>query len=161
MNRNIEVINENLWVVNFDYVKMGYIKELSFPSNSGSDYGSLTDDGKLIVNSSIDHYQDVIAYMTVIMQIPDELLESIHGFYSFMKLMVPKSEGFSDDEMEAFIQRMKLHETKKTYFNLAELEKKRRSIQREYIKGRRKPFGIYVITKIFKRKKVKDIGKYK
>lgn len=34
MNSNIEVITENLWAVNFSFVKMGFIKELSF-NNKG------------------------------------------------------------------------------------------------------------------------------
>lgn len=29
MNKNIEVINENLWAVNYNYVKVGYIQELT------------------------------------------------------------------------------------------------------------------------------------
>lgn len=34
MNGNIEVITENLWAVNFSFVKMNFIKELSFNNPS-------------------------------------------------------------------------------------------------------------------------------
>lgn len=155
MNKNIEVINENLWVVNFDYVKLGYIQGLSFSNENGSDYAIFTQDGKMILNNKQVYYKDILAYMTVIMELPDRQLDCIQGFYCFLKKMIPKTKNFSDDDMEAFIEKMKLNETKKMFINLSQLKQNRRTIRKEYIKGNKKTIGIDKLRKIIIREKVK------
>ena len=55
MNKNIEVINENLWAVNFYYVKMNCIKELKLLDENVDDIVKISIDGKTqVINDSSD-----------------------------------------------------------------------------------------------------------
>lgn len=60
MNKNIEVINENLLAVNFEHINAGLIKEITFDSENCSDYASLTKDGKILLNKNDSMYQKIL-----------------------------------------------------------------------------------------------------
>lgn len=51
MNGNIEVINENLWAVNMQYVKEGYIEELQLIPNTQIGQINLSNAGRIILDS--------------------------------------------------------------------------------------------------------------
>ena len=56
MNKNIEVINENLWAVNYNYVQVGYIQELTFNYKDNPDrLACITNDGKIVLNKEYDY----------------------------------------------------------------------------------------------------------
>ena len=67
MNPNIKVLNKNLWMVNFSYVGMDFIKEITFKKSSDSDFMGLTQDGKLIMNSGDELGQKTLPMMKVVM----------------------------------------------------------------------------------------------
>lgn len=80
MNKNIEVINENLWAVNQQYVKLGYIKELStLPGMSPETKPiSLTEQGILVLNT-VDPVYDITRKLLIrIMQHSDEQLQDAY-----------------------------------------------------------------------------------
>lgn len=54
MNKNIEVINENLWGVNFHHLHM--IQDLEY-SGSVDEAASLTNDGIIVLNAGHELYQ--------------------------------------------------------------------------------------------------------
>lgn len=74
MNRNIEVINENLWAVNQEYVKQGYIKELSsLPRITPELHNiSLTNQGILVLNKGVPGYEMTKKFVIRIMGHTDE-----------------------------------------------------------------------------------------
>lgn len=56
MNGNIEVINENLWAVNMQYVKEGYIEELQLIPNTQIGQINLSNAGRIILDSGSRAY---------------------------------------------------------------------------------------------------------
>ena len=62
MNPNIEVVNENLWVVNFGHIRMNWVDGLRYldEKDDCSNYAGLSDDGKLIVNKETEYSSTII-----------------------------------------------------------------------------------------------------
>ena len=118
MNRNIEIINENLWAVNREYVRMGYIQELVFfpsCSNSENPYASLKNDGTLILDSESE-------------------------FYPILKQLLPRIMKYSDEKLLLAIKELKeIKEIKnpdgyeKMLLNVLEWEEKRRCVKVKYL----------------------------
>ena len=136
MNKNIEVINENLWVVNSAYIKMGYIHEL-VPLTEGitseNPYISLTNDGILILKKESE-------------------------FYPILKNLMQRIMGHSDEQLTFAVDKMQkvseLDAYETMYLNVLEWEIKRRCVKAEYLSSQPKPtFKDKIIKWI--RKKVK------
>ncbi len=114
MNRNIEVINENLWSVNSVYIRMGYIQEL-VPLSEGATgenlYASLTNDGILILKNESE-------------------------FYPILKNLLQRIMGHSDEQLNFALKKMrkgpKQDAYEKIYLNVLEWEIKRRCVKAEY-----------------------------
>lgn len=155
MNKNIEVINENLWAVDFEYIKQGWIKGLSFSVPKPSDSACITNDGKLILNKQHALYKDIYKLIKIIMKFRDEQLGTEEGYHFFIKIFVPKAEDLNEQAFEKFIQTAQLEQVQELFNALSNLERIRRTIYAEYIKGIKKPTCIDKIKKIFKRKGVK------
>lgn len=70
MNPNIEVVNENLWVVNFGQVRMNWIDGLHYldEKDDCNNYAALTQDGKLVVNKATEHCNNIKLMMNRLMQ---------------------------------------------------------------------------------------------
>lgn len=76
MNRNIEVINENLYAVNMQYLKEGYIEELKLVTNTEIGQINLSNTGKIILDSGSRAYPALKKMFLIYMQKPtDELME--------------------------------------------------------------------------------------
>lgn len=80
MNKNIEVINENLWAVNQQYVKQGYIQDLTnLPGTSPELQDiSLTNDGIMILNKCSPIYDVLRKFVPRIMEHTDDQLKAAH-----------------------------------------------------------------------------------
>lgn len=151
MNKNIKVINKNLWVVNFDYVKLGYIQGLPFTRENSSDIVTLTQDGLLVLNSNED-YQSILKYLIPIMKLSDDLIGTDKGFNVFIENLLSKKIQTPESGVGQLIEKYHLQNVKKVYHRFSDIEKQRRIIQKEYIKGNKKPLGMDKLTKIIKRK---------
>lgn len=154
MNPNIEVINENLWAVEFAYVCQGWVKDLTFTSTKSSDYVCLTHDGKIVINKNKPFHEDIIKYLKVIMGFKEEQLGTVQGFHFFLRVFIPKADNLTDQEFEKFVQSSQLDAIQKQFNDISNIEKNRRKIHAEHIKGIKKPNGIDKIKKFFKRKGV-------
>lgn len=79
MNGNIEVINENLWAVNMQYVKEGYIEELKFITTADKEKADqiyLSNTGIIILDSGAKAYPALKKLFLMFMQkSTDELLK--------------------------------------------------------------------------------------
>lgn len=137
MNKNIEVINENLYAVNSAYIKMGYIQEfmpLSEDVTDGNPYASLSNDGILILKKESEFYPILKKLLLRIMEHSDEQLN----------LSLDKMRKVS--EPDAY---------EKMYLNVLEWEIKRRYVKTEYVMSKHKPtFKDKIIMCL--RKKVKE-----
>ena len=153
MNKNIEVINENLWVVNFNHIELGYIKELSFEKTTGDDFMTITEDGKIILNKAENNLDRAIEILTLVMLLPDDLLGTKKGFYSFMRNRIPQWAKKEDKWIDLAVQYYNLDKQKDAYNSVSAWEKERRKVKADYIK-RNKTTGINKIMKIFRRKGV-------
>lgn len=137
MNKNIEVISENLYAVNSAYIKMGYIQEfvpLSKDVTDGNPYASLTDDGILILKKESE-------------------------FYPILKKLLLRIMEHSDEQLNFALDKMrKVSEPdayEKMYLNVLEWEMKRRCVKVEYLSSQLKPtFKDKII--MWLRKKVKE-----
>ncbi|MBO4998180.1 MAG: hypothetical protein J6D02_09305 [Lachnospira sp.] len=119
MNANIEIINENLWGVDRDYVKAGYINELFFMSEAddSNPHASLTADGIMILNKKSELYEVLKKFIPRMMAYSDADLEEIRRVTNYKK------------EMDSY---------ERLYLDIIEWEQKRRRVKKEYSKYNRK-----------------------
>jgi len=154
MNPNIEVINENLWAVEFAYVCQGWVKDLTFNITKSTDYYCFTQDGKVVLNKDKTYCKDMLKILNIIMKFRNEQLGTDKGFHFFLRIFIPKADNLNDQAFAKFIQTTQLNHLRNLFNQLSEVEKVRRKIHAEYIKGNKKPNGIDKIKKFFKRKGV-------
>lgn len=131
MNGNIEVITENLWAVNFSFVKMNFIKELSF-NNKGDVFvlAALRNDGKIVMNKDLP-YAVYVPWLKEIMQIEDSEIDTKHGFCNAIRRMTETNK--SDQEIMHMIwSDSTLTYNWTIYQNLCNWERTRRKVAKEY-----------------------------
>ena len=88
MNRNIEVINENLYAVNMQYVKAGYIAEMKIIPNTKGGQINLSNTGKIILDKGAVEYPALKKlFLTCMKKTNEELI----------KIMNTPSEDSVDD----------------------------------------------------------------
>ena len=116
MNPNIEVITPVLWAVNSQWVKAGWISELSPVADRGesvNQYASLTNDGIMILKKESD-------------------------FYPILKQIIPKIMQHTDQELQlcnqAMNEKLALNEYERLYLNVMEWEIQRRNVRRAYLR---------------------------
>lgn len=115
MNPNIEVIAPDLWAVNFQWVKAGWIKELQpIPDVelNSEKYASLKDDGTMVLNKESELYPILKQFMPKVMQHTDEELSIFN---------------------KALNQKIALDGYERLYLNVMEWEIKRRCIKQAYL----------------------------
>lgn len=133
MNKNIEVITENLWAVSYQFVNLGYIKELTF-NNGGqiARLGCLTDDGKIILNKDLP-YSVYVPFLKAVMQMEDSEIDTKHGFCNVIRKLINSSK--SDHEiMQLIWSDSTLTYDWTIYENLCNWERARRKVAKEYSK---------------------------
>lgn len=121
MNPNIEVIAPDLWAVNFQWVKAGWIKELQpIPDVelNSEKYASLKDDGTMVLNKESELYPILKQFMPKVMQHTDEELSIFN---------------------KALNQKIALDGYERLYLNVMEWEIKRRCIKQAYLLANPKP----------------------
>lgn len=156
MNPNIKVIRENLWAVNFDYVKAGFIKELTFTKENSDAFITLTDDGKIVLNEADKGAMKyVLPFLKVVMGYPDSLLGTDKGFMLYMKASVPILEKYDYPDIVHALKKKGVYEVKRNGFDTAcRWEKSRRKLEKQY---KKKHWFLTLIEKI-KERMVKNYG---
>jgi hypothetical protein len=157
MNPNIKVINKNLWMVNFSYVGMDFIKEITFKKSTDADFMCLSQDGKLIMNSGDELSHKTLPMMKVVMTLPNRLLGNEGGFCFFVKVFIPKLDKLTNDELLEFVKQQNLVNMKAVFDTACKWEKERRQLHKKYIREHWFSIGI---NKLLHRKGVKENGKY-
>lgn len=109
MNENIEVINECLWAVNMNYLKLDYIQELKLIKESG--HINLTDQGVLVIDKS-------------------------SKLFPAMKMLLPKLMEKRTDELQSILDASEnaviSNSLDDLIINLCGWELKRRSVKNSY-----------------------------
>lgn len=154
MNSNIEVIGENLWAVNFQYVKNDYIQELTFNNMKSTDrLAVLTDDGKIVLNKEFD-YSVYVPFLEAVMTLGVSELDTKQGFCKVIRILVPKIKDWSDKQIMQFIWAdSSITENWTIYQNLCKWESERRKTEKNWKKQ-------HPVKALFKRirKGVKNSG---
>lgn len=139
-------------MVNFSYVGMDFIKEITFKKTLDSDFMTLSQDGKLIMNSGDELGQKTLPIMKVVMTLPNRLLGNEGGFCFFVKVWIPKLDKLNNAELLEFVKQQNLVNLKLVFDTACKWEKKRRQLHKEYI---RKHWFSIGIKKLLNRKRVK------
>lgn len=132
MNKNIKVINDNLWLVDFQYIMMGYIKEITFINAKEDDPMCLTNDGKLVLNSSIKDCNRMIPLIEAIMKIPTNELNMKKGFIEVTKMLIPVIGDYTDEKVLQLTDKPTFKSTKLLYDTFCRWEVQRRLLKLEY-----------------------------
>ncbi len=132
MNKNIKVINDNLWLVDFQYIMMGYIKEITFINAKADDPMCLTNDGKLVLNSSIKECNRMIPLIEAIMKIPTNELNMKKGFIEVTKILIPGIGDYTDEKVLQLTDKPIFKNTKLLYDTFCRWEVQRRLLKLEY-----------------------------
>lgn len=126
MNPNIEMVNKNLWLVNFGHVRMNWIDGLHFldEKDDCNNYAALTEDGRLYVNKETEYCNTIKLMMNRLMQRSDKELAD-------MLIQMQKKVNLPhQDRYEEF------------FLCMIQWEIKRRSVQKEYFKRHKLLFVI-------------------
>lgn len=142
MNQNIKIINPKLWIVNFNYVKMGYIQELKFTFTNANDAMCLMDDGRLILNAALPRHDQCVPYIQAVMKVSTPKLYTQDGFMWVLKNMFPSLKNYTNLQLEQFIRQNNLVALKSIYLDVCNWETQRRKLQKTFIKGKRKPIDV-------------------
>lgn len=133
MNGNIIKINENLFVVNFNYIAEGYIEGMSF--NDGDEslnkLVTLSNDGKMFLNQAIPGHEKYIKFITWVMSMKDRELKSDDGFYKFFRKFVPSAKKMKIAELKKFLEQDAYKNIRPMYENIKGWEMARRENQRK------------------------------
>lgn len=140
MNQNIEKIRENLYAVNLNYVKSGYIAEMQILPDAEKKTGhvNLSNTGCVIIDKSSVLYPALKMLFVKVMDMPTKDLKTL-------------AEQIEHTELDAL---------ENLYVNVAGWELKRRSVYAEYQKENPQPTFKNIIQK-FIRKKVIEWHQFK
>lgn len=155
MNPNIKVIDDKIWMVNFSYVGMNFIQELSFRETSASDFITLTDDGKYLLNSDDECAMKYLPILKVVTVFPNKLIGTARGFYSFVKVLAPSADKLTNEQINELMNQEKLDNLKVVFDTACTWEKTRRQVHKQYLQ---RYWISIILNKIFQRKGVKDNG---
>lgn len=131
MNGNIEVITENLWAVNFSFVNMNFIKELSF-NNKGDVFAlaGLRNDGRIVMNKDLP-YAVYVPFLKEVMKIKDSEIDTKHGFCKVIRALT-NSDKSDNEIMHLIWSDSTLTYNWTIYQNLCNWERTRRKAAKEY-----------------------------
>lgn len=131
MNGNIEVITENLWAVNFSFVKMNFIKELSF-NNKGDVFAlaGLTNNGRIVMNKDLP-YAVYVPFLKEVMKLKDSEIDTKQGFCNVVRA-VTNSDKSDKEIMHLIWSDSTLTMTWTIYQNFCNWERTRRKVAKEY-----------------------------
>ncbi len=161
MNRHIEVIDKDLFAVNFDYVDMGYIKELSFietPGRTLKKVATVTKDGSFVINKPFDNqaFDQVVRTVKAIMTLKDADFYTKHGFCCWVRGIVPSQIKYTDEQAMQVLKVKGCEDFWTIYQNLCEAEKLRRKVKKEWMQNH----PLMSFKNFLKQKVVKNNGKH-
>jgi hypothetical protein len=144
MNKNIEIINDNLYLVNYEYVKAGFVKECSFVKDC--DLVCITNDGKFILNKGDRYGTLAVPMLKQIMKLEDPSLFSDEGFYICTRGIL-RLPDYSNEDIEDLLRKNEALDSIQSYKALCTWEKQRREVLKESKKSNKRKYSIFNIFK--------------
>lgn len=156
MNPNIKVLNKNLWVVNFDLVKSGYIKEFTLNNIKPNDFVAILGNGKIVLNQADEPAMKyILPFFKVIMSYPDSLLGTDKGFLIYMRAIEPMLDKYDYQRIVQALKNLGIYDVKRNGFDTAcRLEAERRKIEKQY----KRKYWFPLVLKNLKERMVKKYG---
>lgn len=75
LNKNIEIIAPDLWGVNIEYIKLGYLDELKSAPDAPLQQINLTNSGRIILDKNCKSYMGLKIFFVKAMALSDKELE--------------------------------------------------------------------------------------
>lgn len=157
MNPHIKVIDDKIWMVNFSYVGMNFIQDISFKETTELDFLTLTDEGKYLLNSADECAMKYLPILKVVTVFPKKLIGTPRGFYSFVKVLAPSADKLTNEQINELLNQKKLDNLKVVFDTASKWETARRQVHKQYLQ---KYWTSIILNKIFHRKGVNENGKY-
>ena len=162
MNSHIQIIDKDLLAVNFQYVNMGFIKELSFldtPGKTLEKVATITENGAFVINKPFDNqdFQQVVRTVKAIMTLKDADIYTKHGFCCWVRGVVPSGIDYPDEAVMKLITVKGYEDFWTIYWNLCEAEKLRRKVKKEWMQKH----PLMTMKNFLKEKVVLKNGKYR
>lgn len=135
MNKNIKVINDYLWLVDYDLVRAGFIKELQSVKLDG--YNScVTNEGIFLIhfkerNQEVDLTVKMVNY---VMGLKDKDLKSDRAFRRFIEERAPDSQAmkWNNQMVQEFIERSNNQSLYNILAYSSKIERQRRNVMKKY-----------------------------
>jgi len=161
VNSHIDVIDKDLIAVNFQYVAMGFIKELSFidtPGKALKKVVTISENGSFVINKPSDNqdFQQVVRTVKAIMTLKDGDIYTKHGFCCWVRGVVPSNIQYTDEQAMQVLKIRGCEEFWTIYWNLCEAEKLRRNVKKEWMQNH----PLLTFKDFLKEKLVKNYGKH-
>lgn len=129
-NPHIEIIEPNLWAVNFDYVLNGWIDGLKFHHTTSEAVFALAED-IIILNSNKPIYKKIIPILKYIMNLQNKTIGQAKNFYNWIRNQCPSLKNNTDEEIMKFLNENRLLNDVELYVQLTNLEIERRKINKK------------------------------
>ena len=125
-------ITKEFYSVDFNYLKLGYVKEYTYDGDPTQDLIAISNDGKFLINRAIVDYERNIQLIKWVMAMTDRQLKSKSSFYDFIRICVPGVRKLNDIKVSAFVKHKKLDSIKADFEQIRQWEIKRRSKKKDY-----------------------------
>ena len=146
VNQNIEVVNENLWLLNFHHIDQGYIPELKDISKNHTDYKIITKEGIIVLDKAYKEGSELVPIFNYVMKLNNEQLKENQAFKVFLAESNSKIANWDEKLMNTYIGYHHLEGTLKMFNEISELERIRRRVEKKF-KNNAKSF----VRKLFNR----------
>lgn len=139
MNSHIDIIDKDLLAVNFEYVKMGFIKDLTYSEAPGSTVQkvvTIANNGAFIVNKtgSKQDFEQVVRMVKAIMNLKEAEIFKKQGFASWVSAFLPSGKQYTVDQAMQILKVKGFEGFWTIYWNLCEAEKTRRKVKKDWMK---------------------------
>lgn len=132
MNKNIEKINEHLWLVNFDHVDAGYIKELKGVTLHDG-YKAHTSEGILLLNSKYDDMIGLSELYELAMTLDEKELRPNQAFKHLIAMKKKNNIlNWNDKDVETYVAYHHFGELRNMMNNISITEIDRRYFLKKY-----------------------------
>lgn len=147
MNKNIKKINSHLWLVNFEYMDAGYIKEMRGVTLHDG-YKALTSEGIILLNAQYDETNQLAKLYHFAMGLTNKQLQPNQAFKHYISI-INKNDilKWNDDAVETYVAVHHLENIRQWMNNISISELDRRHFKKKY--RRKKP--IRMIKKLLER----------
>lgn len=138
MNKNIEVINDNLLLINFSHINQCLINEIEPVQELDENVlVALNRDGRILLNKIHPGIDGLRKWFTFVMRLSDKQLVDGLAFKLFIEPKYPQIMKLDDRSFNNYIRLNQLEEFLALLNDVTSVEKERRELEKEFKKKNR------------------------